>query len=187
MHDLFSIVSLFQPLHSTSFSILLFLEDSSCDLLEENVLFCPIRCIASPFLSENGQIFDSSDKVPSFENEAVAWILEELCLHIRLNSCWSSSDRASDMIFLFLKKHSQIILIEPLVLLEQLDQLAFQRNCGYLDDQKEFFLFLNETLARRSSLDLSFSSFETSPRVSPCQYESAKKTSQNFLYWSDKF
>ena len=51
-----SIVSLFELLYDISFSILPFLEDSSYDLIEEIFLFCPIRCIASSFLSEAGQI-----------------------------------------------------------------------------------------------------------------------------------
>ena len=76
-------MSLLQLLCSRSFLILLNIEDSTYDLLEKIFLFCPIRCIASSFLSDNDQIIDSLDKVPSFENEAPDWILDEVWLHPR--------------------------------------------------------------------------------------------------------
>ena len=102
----------------------------------------------------------SLGRVPCVENESVGLIHGESC-----------TLKISYDIPL------QRVLIQQRFLLEQLGRLAIRGNRGFLDAQKN----LNETPAQHVSLDLAFSCFDISPRVSPYWYERVMNVSQNFL------
>ena len=145
-----------------------------------------MRCTASSLLSEYDQMIGSSE-VPSSKSEAVDRIHRELCLRSlpsilqRVNNLFVPQEASSYDIQL------QTFLFEQLFLLEQPRQLAFHRNCGYLHAQQDVFFSLNENLAQHSSLDLIFSCFDISLRVSPCRNQSVRRTFQNFLHQCGKF
>ena len=100
--------------------------------------FSSIQFGAQPSVCPIGsdQIIDSPDKVPSFENEAAHKIREELCLHIEPSflACPAQIDlQTAYNLFVPQEAFScdirlQTILFERLFLLEQLGQVAFQRN-----------------------------------------------------------
>ena len=119
-------------------------------------------------------------------------IHEELCVHPRPSNltfpAWIVLCTVSKL-FAFEDAFSydillQIVLIEQLFLLEQLGQLARQEICVNLYAQKELLLFLIESFAQHSSLDLILSCFDTSLRDSPCGNASVNRTFQNFLFQS---
>ena len=110
--------------------------------------------MANSSLSWCNQIIESLGKVPSFENEAVHPILEELCLHLRpsilaypariglqtVNNLLVPQEAISYDIPL------QRVLIEQLFLLEQVDRIEIQENHELLA-QAELILSFSEQVS----------------------------------------
>ena len=163
------------PCTSKTFSILPCPEDFSHDFLQELFLYPPLLYRANLSLSGDDQIIDSPGGVPRFESEAVDLIHGEPCLHFRpsilVYTAWIGLQTVNN---LFVHQGAisydiplQRVLVEQLYLLEQPDPLAIQGDRGFLDAQKESFLFQSMAPAQDLNLDSILSCLSTASRVSP--------------------
>ena len=142
------------------------------------------------------QIIDSLGKVSSFQHGAAYRIHEELCLRTTPSILAGPTQialQAVNNLFVLQEASSYDILLQTVVdssnsfSSKRLIRSQFKDVADISILRKNPFSFLNDAPAQHLSLDLTFSCLDTSLHVSLCQYESAKKTSQNFLFESEKF